>query len=125
MPFNTKPIKKDLENKPIPQYFNPATDDFEDLRGRNGASYVELVGANGVPLATPSGKLAVRCAELEAELGSIKSELAEIKSRLRERMDYYGKSTDPRPTNVPIGATFFIIDTQAVEMWDGVQWVVL
>ena len=42
MAYNTKSIKKDVDNKPIPQLFNAATDDFEVQQGRNGAGRVDL-----------------------------------------------------------------------------------
>lgn len=44
-----------------------------------------------------------------------------------QTMEFYGKSTDPKPANnsVPVGATFFEIDTQNAFMNDGSTWVVL
>jgi len=40
-------------------------------------------------------------------------------------MEYYGKSTDTKPTPNKVGATFFEIDTTTVFMWDGTDWVVI
>lgn len=41
-------------------------------------------------------------------------------------MEYYGKSTDTKPTsNVKIGSTFFEIDSKEVYMFDGTSWVVI
>ena len=33
MAYNTKPIKNDVDGKPIPQYYNPVTDLYEALQG--------------------------------------------------------------------------------------------
>jgi len=50
MAYNTVPIKKDVDGKPIPQLYNPVQDAYEVLQGRNGASRVELYGADGNPV---------------------------------------------------------------------------
>jgi hypothetical protein len=40
-------------------------------------------------------------------------------------MEYYGKSTDTKPTaGVKIGSTFLEIDTKQVYIFDGTNWVV-
>jgi len=40
-------------------------------------------------------------------------------------MEYYGKSTDTKPTaGVKIGSTFLEIDTKTVYIFDGTNWVV-
>jgi len=59
MAYNTKPIKKDLDGKPIPQYFNPVTDEYEELRGTGGASRTILYDNNGNPVLIVNGKLSV------------------------------------------------------------------
>ncbi len=41
------------------------------------------------------------------------------------QMEYFGKSTDIKPTGVKKGSTFFEIDTKAVYMYDGAVWVVI
>ena len=71
MAYNTKSIKKDVDNKPIPQLFNAATDDFEVQQGRNGAGRVEIYGPDGNPISATSGKLNVRASELEALLTAL------------------------------------------------------
>lgn len=71
MSYNTKAIKKDLDNKPVPQIFNPTIDDYEVQQGRNGAGRVELYGPDGNPLSTTSGKLDVRASELETLLSAL------------------------------------------------------
>jgi hypothetical protein len=50
MGYNSKSIKKDLDGKPIPQYFNPVEDEYEVLQGRNGANRVEIYGPDGNPI---------------------------------------------------------------------------
>lgn len=40
------------------------------------------------------------------------------------QMQYYGNSSDTKPTNVTKGSAFLEIDTQAVYVFDGVSWVV-
>lgn len=40
MAYNTKAIKTDVNQKPIPQYYNPDTDSYEVLEGKNGANKV-------------------------------------------------------------------------------------
>lgn len=66
--YSDKTVKTDKNSKPIPQYFNGAADDFEDLRGRNGAAYAELLDATGAPLNTSDGKLPVRDADVGAKI---------------------------------------------------------
>ena len=54
MAFNTKSIVKDVNQKPVPQYYNPTTDVYEVLEGKNGANKVMLYNEAGaaVDLAT-------------------------------------------------------------------------
>lgn len=71
MSYNTKSIKKDVDSKPIPQYFNETVDDYEVLKGRNGASFVEILGPNGETLSIVNNKLAVRATEIESLLNTL------------------------------------------------------
>jgi hypothetical protein len=66
MAYNTKQIKRDLQNCPIPQFFNPDTDEFEPLYGKAGGSRVLLYDAAGNPLLT-----AANPAYFQAEDGKI------------------------------------------------------
>ena len=52
MAYNTKAIKTDVNTKPIPQYYNPATDEYEALQGENGAARHVLYGSDGNPIST-------------------------------------------------------------------------
>lgn len=38
MPYNSKEIIKDSKKQPIPQYFNPSTNQFEAIQGYGGAN---------------------------------------------------------------------------------------
>ena len=71
MAYNTKSIKKDVDGKPIPQYFNPTGDEYEALQGRNGANRIEIYGPDGDPVSVVSNKLAVRASEIETLLESL------------------------------------------------------
>jgi hypothetical protein len=86
MAYNTKAIVKDVNGKPIPQYYNPETDQYEVLQGHDGANRVELYDAAGNPvdiktlLDNANSKLQVMgeiLADLDIKSGS-KTDLAEI-----------------------------------------------
>ncbi|MBW2672573.1 MAG: hypothetical protein JRD89_04040 [Deltaproteobacteria bacterium] len=67
MAYNTVAIKKDVNQKPIPQYYNPSSDSYEPLEGRNGASRVLLYDANGNPLLTAVNPGNVKVVNPDAE----------------------------------------------------------
>jgi len=69
--YNTKNIIRDVAGAPVPQFYNPASDTYEALQGRNGANRVELYGPDGNPIGTTSGKLNVRASEIEALTGAL------------------------------------------------------
>jgi hypothetical protein len=71
MAYNTVSIQKDVDGKPIPQYYDPLLDAYRVLQGRNGANRVELYGPDGNPIGTTSGKLNVRASEIEALAGAL------------------------------------------------------
>lgn len=52
MAYNTKAIVRDLNNAPIPQYFNATADAYEPLYGEDNALRVLLYDTNGSPLLT-------------------------------------------------------------------------
>jgi hypothetical protein len=70
--YNSKAIKTDVNAKPIPQYYNPVTDEYEVLQGTGGAARQVLYGPDGNPISTTEGKLAVRAAELEEKLEAVR-----------------------------------------------------
>lgn len=135
MAYNTVSIQKDVDGKPIPQYYDPILDAYQVLQGRNGANRVELYDADGNPI------------DMEALFTAIETILLAIKDTAGIKkivdalpagtnnigkvtfdgstMEYYGKSTDTKPTPNKVGATFFEIDTTTVFMWDGTDWVVI
>lgn len=47
MAYNEKSILKDVNQKPIPQYWNPSTDRYEHVEGHNGMLKVILVDEQG------------------------------------------------------------------------------
>lgn len=71
MAYNTRSIKKDVDGRPIPQYFNQMTDNYEPLLGEDGAARSILWGPNGQPLSVIDNKLAVRAADLETLIGAL------------------------------------------------------
>lgn len=73
MAYNTRSIKKDVDGRPVPQYFNSTADDYEPLLGENGAARSVLYGPNGQPLSVIDNKLAVRAADLETLIGGVKT----------------------------------------------------
>lgn len=72
MAYNTVVIKKDADNKPIPQYYNPLVDEYEVLQGTGGAARQVLYGPDGNPLSVVDNKLAVRAAELEEKIEAVR-----------------------------------------------------
>ncbi len=70
MTWDTKEIKRSFD-APIPQYFNPTSDQYEVLMGVNGAARHILYGADGSPISTTGNKLAVRASELETTIGTM------------------------------------------------------
>ena len=142
MAYNTVSIQKDVDGKPIPQYYDPLLDAYRVLQGRNGANRVELYDADGNPIdlvgliesiidILNSRNLPVG-ASTETKQDEIISNLVDILTKLQDgikqdgnTMEYYGKSTDTKPTDAKVGATFFEIDTKEVYIFDGESWVVI
>lgn len=50
MAYNTRSIKKDVDGRPVPQYFDPLLDDFQPLFGSGGAARSVLYGPDGQPI---------------------------------------------------------------------------
>ena len=48
MAYTSVPIRKDLDGKPIPQYYNPISDQYEPVNGLGGVQKVVLCDANGI-----------------------------------------------------------------------------
>ena len=47
MPYNSKSIIKDVNDKPIPQYWNPITQQYEVIEGKDGMLRVIMVDSQG------------------------------------------------------------------------------
>lgn len=54
MAYNTKSIIKDVNDKPVPQYFNPTTDQYEVINGKNGKYGVIFIDSSGNYIQTQS-----------------------------------------------------------------------
>lgn len=50
MAANTVAIKKDVDSKAVPQYYNSSTDAYEVVQGANGASRVIVYGLDGLDI---------------------------------------------------------------------------
>lgn len=50
MAYNTVSLKTDADGKPIPQYYNPVTNQYEVTQGENGATRTVLYDAYGNPV---------------------------------------------------------------------------
>ena len=74
MAYNDKRLKTDLEEKPIPQAYNPDIDDYEPVHSTNNALNQVIYGPNGQPISTVGNKLAVRATELEALMQGLATE---------------------------------------------------
>lgn len=73
---------------PVPQYWNPSTEAFEDVLGAHGAPRSILYGPNGQPI-SQSNPLEVRARGLEAELATMRGllETGDAKVTLTGRVD--------------------------------------
>ena len=136
MAYNTKSIVKDVNQKPIPQYYNKDLDVYEALEGKNGASRTILYDENGNHIDLTALISSIVNILNEKNLptnASTESKQDEIIVELQKpikldgsTMEYYGNSTDEKPTeNIIVGSTYFEIDTVEVYMWDGTSWVVI
>lgn len=59
MAYNTVTIIYDEAGHPVPQYYNPSTNQYEPLEGSGGSQRVQVTDVNGVPILniTSSGSL--------------------------------------------------------------------
>ena len=134
MAYNTVAIKKDVDGKPIPQYYNEVKNAYEVLKGQNGASRVALYDKDGnevdlVTLITSivnilNAKNLPLGASTELKQNEIKNAIDNIYNKDQTKTHYL-LSTDQKPTGTTKGETVFEIDTTEVYMWDGTKWVVI
>lgn len=100
MAYNTKAILVDVNGKPIPQYFDPITDEYKPLLGAHGASRSMLYGPDGNPI-SDTNKLPVRAADLETLIGALNDSAvtnpdaasASMLALLRGMLATFGKET--------------------------------
>lgn len=52
MAYNTKSIIKDVNGKPVPQYFNQEQDEYEVIKSKNGMLRVIMVDSQGNEIQT-------------------------------------------------------------------------
>ncbi|WP_313232426.1 hypothetical protein [Tissierella praeacuta] len=50
MAYNTKPIKRDKDNNPIAQYYDPSRDNYIPLEGSDGANHIKLLNSDNSPV---------------------------------------------------------------------------
>ncbi len=113
MAYNTNSIIKDVNQKPVPQYYNPVTDIYEVLEGSNGANKVMLYNAAGAVI------------DLATLIGTIVTAINNMNSKDTTKTHYL-LSTDTKPTiGTAKGDKCFIINTGDVYMWNGSTWVVV
>ena len=113
MAYNTKSIVKDVNQKPVPQLYDPAKDAYEVLQGANGANRVMVYDINGNPI------------DLTALIASVVTAINNMSNKDSTKT-FYGLSTDSKPTSGNIkGNKFFEINTGKVYMWNGTSWVVI
>ncbi|HHW47897.1 MAG TPA: hypothetical protein GXX14_04665 [Clostridiaceae bacterium] len=138
MAYNTIAIKKDVDGKPIPQYYNDLQDAYEVLKGRNGASRVELYDASGNPvdLASLINALADLLTAIKDTAGikKIADALPAGTNNIGKvtvdgsTMEYYGASLNDRPpaNTVQVGAIFVVVGNyDVIYQSNGTDWVVI
>jgi len=120
MAYNTKSIVKDVNQKPVPQYYNPTSDVYEVLQGSNGANRVMVYDINGNII-----DLTALLANIVTAINNLKATVDNIYNKDTTKT-FYGLSTDSKPTSGNIkGNKFFEINTGKVYMWNGTSWVVI
>jgi hypothetical protein len=132
MAFNTKSIVKDVNQKPVPQYYNPTTDVYEVLQGKNGANKVILYNEAGaaIDLSTLIATIVTAINTTgTVQLRTGTNNIGKVNVATDER-DLRGKAANkPAPNAVPIGATYWSVDTDPhadlIEVSDGTSWVVI
>jgi hypothetical protein len=132
MAFNTKSIVKDVNAKPVPQYYNPTLDVYEVLQGANGANKVMLYTAAGAAIDLASLIATIVTAintTGTAQLRAGTNNIGKVNVSTDER-DRRGKAANkPAANAVENGTTYWSTDTdphaEAVEVSNGTSWVVI
>lgn len=100
MAYNTAPIARNDLNEPLPQYYNPTTDAYEVIQGRNGASRVELYGPDGNPIGTTSGRLNVLASELDITLSALRDAITAASPNNKTLNDLYTRLAEVLGRNI-------------------------
>lgn len=135
MAYNTVAIKKDVDGKPIPQYYNAITNQYEDLQGLQGASKTILYDENGNKvdvvalinsiITVLNQKNLPTGASTSAKQDDLKLIIDNIYNKDNTKT-FYGLSTETKPISNNIkGNKYFEINTGNVFMWSGTTWVVI
>lgn len=126
MSYNTVPIKKDVDGKPIPQLYNEIANEYEVLKGQNGASRTVLYDNNGneVNLTNFMSNVHLLLREIKSMNYDQLNKQVDILNKLSPKTHYL-LSTENKPTTASKGENVFEIDTSDVYMWDGAEWVVI
>ena len=129
---------------PKPQYKDVQTNNWEELKGEGGASYVKdkdvfakleqaralLAAISGKDFATQTTLAAVlaKLADLESELATIKANQLSGDQKVQLSGTIFGADISDRPpaNSVPVGTTFVITNAE-LDAWisNGTDWVVI
>ena len=132
MAFNTKSIIKDVNAKPAPQYYNPTSDVYEVLQGKNGANKVILYNEAGaaIDLSTLIATIVTAInttGTVQLRTGTNAIGKVIVSSDERDRRGL--AANKPLANSVEIGTTYWSVDTDphaaAVEVSNGTSWVVI
>lgn len=114
---------------PVPQYWNPNTEDFEYVLGAHGAPRAILYGPNGQPISS-SNRLPVDAAvsgtvdvsgDPDRELGKVTLTGHLPPSAMELTVNSWDEL--PAPAETPKGATAQLIGTFDVRQNTGTEWV--
>lgn len=133
MSYNTVSIIKDVDGKPVPQFYNNVTGQFQALEGMQGASKSILydVDGNSIDLVQLIGDIVTILNNNNLPTGAstnLKQEQLKVIMQNIYNVDktqtIYGESTETKPTsNMIKGNKYFEIDTTDVYMFNGTKWV--
>lgn len=120
MAYNTKTILKDASGNPIPQIWNPMTDQFEPYEG--------VVKIDGVSTSQNQEDVLTDLGVLKADLESVKAALeGTLNTKLAgSNMERYGATINERPdvNTVPTGAVYMAVNSGEIWQSNGSEWVV-
>ena len=120
MAYNTKAIKRDLNDDPIPQFFSVAADDYYALLG------TASVGPHYIPFNTSGDELFTSTNPGRVAVENPTGESLDVQVT-GSNMELWGADVGSRPAYnaVSVGTIFIAINGGAHEAWqsDGTEWV--